>query len=753
MSWPSARQLVASLVIAVLLLSFAVALWPEPKARILTSPQQWSLSEKIGATPLATYPRQYRQVRASIADAPEATLYRTWTPESGTQPGRISFGPFRAEGLISVVISGNSVIPSGKAQMHVFCTAHNERLPISRGSVNVNASEALVHIPRECGAEDLRVELVTADACLAGVGPIAALSRLSGWKQSFLGVLPYLLISLFAYSAIGFGGALTLRKWCQAELAAAITIGLTFLATFFSYGFASPSIARLVPLAVAVLLLVAIVRAAPEDRRRTASALASAALAWWGAALFGFILLSLTYNGNGHWEPNNRFFPATWSSDNELPWIFAEALRRGDDLRTLFGPEWLPSDRPPLMTGGHLLIADVFSLMQRSGNDGDYLRGMAYNAAAIAQNALWAPAMLYLLTATLRLSARRALQLTAVMTLIPFFLFNTIYGWPKLLGAAFGILATAAACSIARRSRTEPTSAEALLTGTFCSLSVLAHASNLFYLVPLAAWLLVRGLWRTPKALVVMAAFGLILVTPWFCYQRFVLPSRDPLAKYALAGTFGLGHPDKNLAACIRERYAGLSPGEWLSIKAKLLVSPLLTVTTGIADVQPVSWARTNLAATLREWDFFYLSAGNLPILMGLLLILAPRLIGTSLTPEMTETHSTARAIACIVGAAYGLIVLTCFPSLIIPVLPYSLLSVLAAASMAMLDLNRRLMLFCTVACGLYVGVVWILASLFDALNVDSVAACFFAVVLLAPVVIRLWQHQVHSQSDEPLAQ
>jgi hypothetical protein len=709
---------------------FAVALWPEPPARILTPPALWIKSSGIGEFIPAGPPPQFRQVRESVQHSRDAILYRNYRPETGLRPGAFASGPFRADGVLSVVVEGSADISLATVSTFISCSTSNRQIQVERGGVNVNVSEALVEIPRGWCTGDLRLMHTTTSADFGGVGSVSALAPISGLKQSFIGLLPYLTTSIVIFSLMGLAGALALRTLIEPLPAAMAAIGAVFLTTFFIYALAPHALAQLSALFLS-LPAVGIFFVAPrKERRRVVVALFPYAASWILVCLSAAALLALAYNGNGHWEPNYRFQPAQWSSDFELPWIFAEALRKNYDLRSLFG-SWQPTDRPPLMTGGHLLVSELFSAMQ-SGNDGDYLRGIAYNMSAIAMSALWAPAVLYFFVSTLRVPWRRAVILMLFMAALPFFVFNTIYGWPKLLGGAFGVLATVAALEHWRREPQTSMIDAAVLFGAFAALSILAHASNGFFLLPVGIFIFFRRLWRAPKALAAGAGTGLIMMAPWTLYQRVVAPSDNPLLKYALAGDFGFGAPHKSVLDWVLDRYASLPLSEWTVIKAKLVISPFWPVRTGISDMLLPKLIHANLFDTLRQWDFYFLSGGNAVLLIGLV-ALCFRPIRTADNDD-SNTLLPAQLVGKLSCFSFLLIVLTFFPVLIIHVLPYALIVSAGAAGLAALSLRPALFRAIASLTLAYVVVVWIGAPLVSALRIDWLAG-----LVLLVVMVNMW--------------
>ena len=259
-----------------------------------------------------------------------------------------------------------------------------------------------------------------------GIGTISEISELSAWKRSALGLLPYLGAALLVFALTGLLGATfarLLRIGIPAPLSATCAIGLAAMLVFFAYAVGPEFDYGAAFVALLILATGGAMFAMRDALRDTARELAPAAGVWVLGALAYFFLSGMAYNGLGHWEPAFRFSPAVWSSDNELPWAFAEGLRNDANLAQLFGGNWLPTDRPPLMAGMHLMLGDLFTLLQ-SSNDGAWLRGSTYNTAAIAASTLWLPVFFALLVTLFKLDTRRALQATLIAACVPFFVFN-----------------------------------------------------------------------------------------------------------------------------------------------------------------------------------------------------------------------------------------------------------------------------------------------------------------------------------------
>jgi hypothetical protein len=717
----------ALIVYAILIvIGFIVAIWPEPPATILTSSAGWTTTAAVGAVVPSQYSPEDQQARRSVLQSSQSVMLRTYTPENGVQPAEIVSPPFRAGRLLSVLFAGDTAQPDGATDAFLDCSTQPHRLPIAFGDVITNETDALVSIPDGWCAGAVRAHAISTGADLVGIGTVASVAEISAWKQSFVGLLPYLTVSLAMFALVGLAGAALLRAMWRVDAVpgALLSLGLVFYGAFWAFACQVP-IVRLayVPL-VALASLATIVRLTPDARRSLVDELKPAAAAWLLVALSVFCLLSVATSGVMGWAPNHRFYPAIWSSDDQLPWLVAEGLRNNWDMQTVVAP-WSVTDRPPLMAGGHLLVSDLFAALMRQ-NDGDYLRGMAYATSAIALSALWAPALYYLTTKTLRTPRVTSALIVLVASLTPFFLFNTTYGWPKLLGGAFGAIAVAFAF---QAQRDQSVVKATTLFGAAAALSLLCHFSNAMFILPLGVWLLVRRLYKAPVALVAGAATGAVLLAPWQFYQQLI-PSTGALTRLALTGALGFS-ASPSLGAAVLAHYESLGLMGTLALKLKLLVTAFIPIKTGMNDLSPTQWfAGGGALGYLRQWDFLYLTIGNLPLLLGAAVVFfrAPA------NAEGRETHHAARAMILLALASYLFTVAVFSTPLVVIELSYALILMLAGATLAAASLRPLLLRALAWAAASYMAIVWDLGTLPSALHIDVVAIVGLALTLLLAV-------------------
>jgi hypothetical protein len=168
-------------------------------------------------------------------------------------------------------------------------------------------------------------------------------------------------------------------------------------------------------------------------------------------ALAGLFYISalFIFPGASFTDTARQRFYATMPGDNEIPRIFAERLSTGVSPKAL-GGDWLSSDRPPLQTGLALVTLPAFRAL-----DIGYDKACA--TAGVWFQLLWIPA-LWVFLRWLGLTERDAHAATAALVFTGWLLFNSIYVWPKLAGAALVLLAyctafAADALPVARASR------------------------------------------------------------------------------------------------------------------------------------------------------------------------------------------------------------------------------------------------------------------------------------------------------------
>lgn len=740
----SADKVLYATVGLALLIPLLIAIYPERRAEPLTEGRAWtSTGEAIEKVPFHAFPAQYRNVRDSAIATPSGGVYRSWTPDRGIIPIELTSAPFEPANYISVSITGSTRSSEGDAQAYILCEANERQLPIFKGSVNVNVAEAILRLPRKWCPGTVRIKFTSGKQQVynVGVGDAYALTPLSYVKSTFLGRLPFLLLAFLIYGYVMWAGAsLAMRLgWYRDPAPAAFAFfGLVSLTAFYLQSAVaqtglSESWRWTSNAALLLILGMALGWAGSSARRNAGMALRQYAVIWGSAAFVYFALLSLVSNGLGHWEPNYRFWPATWSSDNELPWMFAEALRQGWDLPGLFGGGWLPTDRPPLMAGSYLLLSDVFAAIQ-ANNDGAYMRGSAYNASAVLLNSLWVPAVWWILrTLGGWLDDRGRMAILFLIACTPFAIFNTIYGWPKSFGAAFALVAFGLAWLVRKDNGSSLERSTITLFFVLGALSMLAHSSTATFLAPVGALFLI---WRRRGAVgpvVVGGSVALAIFLSWTLFKALVLPSADPVTKFALTGDYGFGESGRSLWQMLTDRYSESGLSEWIRLKATMLAQAFVPLPHPIADIAVNNDAGATAMDKLRAWDFMLLSRGNLAIPLVTLLsgwvFLRRRQTVLKLSHERLGPFFVLSAVSV---SAWLIVVVGFVVPPVLPVWPQAAVFGLALGGAvvvkeALEPIFRALLLLCAV----YTTVVWIAGPVEQGLAVDPFAAIALAGVAL----------------------
>ena len=715
---------------------FVLALIPEERAEILTDHDGWTSSGQPGnEVPLAGFPLQFRHVRESAVDTPGGVVFRAWTPETGVAHLEVISAAFQPARYMSIAITGSTRTSQGLVSADIQCEVNNRTVDVFRGSVNVNVAESIVAVPDGWCPGSARLRFVSKENTVnGGMGTVYKISYLSYLKSTYLGLLPYYIIAVIVVCLVMVSGAsVAIRhKWRIEPLPMAfMTLGTVALATFYiSSAGAQFKAGWLGSVLMAALIVYALATSGQHSRQQAVAALRPYALGWVIASFAYFTLLSLASNGLGHWEPNYRFWPATWSSDNELQWLIAVAIRHGRELSDLFGGGWLPTDRPPLMAGVYLLMVDLFELMQ-IGNDGDYLTGKAFNAAAVVLNSMWVPVSLWLLACLpKRMPFNGQALIILFMACIPVVLFNTVYGWPKAFGAAYALVGFGIAWLVRQARDYEQQRSQVFQFFIVCALSVMAHASTALFLAPVGLlFLWWAGLAQRRNIIFGFVMAGSVLLT-WIIYKKVALPSSEPVIKYALTGDFGFGNSQLTLWEMIRERYAGLGFGEWLNIKKIMFLQAFLPVDHEVTQIHMNADSGASSVDKLRAWDFMMLSKGNIfiPVFVGIVILTVVRAVLTGRRKELeNDAHFLILVMVSLV--AWLLLVL----AFLVPVVnhhwPQAALFGLALG--AAVPVYRRYPKFFKIAFVVQLGytvVVWIYSPLSLTLRVDYSAA---AVLLL----------------------
>lgn len=725
----------------IVLAAAAVALWPEPAARLLTPASDWIVEgHPEQSVMLGGLHHAGHFLRDSVRLNSDTRFWRVWTPSSGNLPLALTSPPFRAPPVLSIPVTGSSSGTGGPAAIWLEHIASGQRKPVYFGSTHSSFNDVLVAVPPQWVGSETRLRLQSTGDRNSGTGSVFAASWLAWLKGSFAGRLAVLCTAMAIWGFLLSTGAGVAVRAGREDLAlplALVFLAVTALAVFYLsvtlqiWGILPATAVRLACGAAGLAAAATLWMVGRQPRERAWGLLRPYGSVWVFATLLIAAVSGAANTGTGHWEPNYRFWPATWSTDHELPWRFAEGIRHGDPLATLFGGQWRPTDRPPLMAAAYLLIGDVVAASQ-AFNDGNYLTGVLYNTAGIALNALWIPVAYWIVRKLAPdLPQRQALLITCFAATVPYSFFTTSYGWPKAFGAALSLACFGLVIDEWRRL---PGSAARILgVAALAALSLLAHAGTAFFLAPLALLFLTgltRQAWRPVLGGCLIAS---LLLGSWAAFKRILLPSNDPVTKYALTESFGFDRPELSVGDLVRERYAGMTLTGWLWLKREMVVDAIMPLRSAPAQALRATGRDASRMGLLRAWDFHVPTYGNAAVWVTACTLAALALVRN----RPPAADSTARILILLSLVSLVTYLLVCLASPMLHHLPTAAWFGLAiGGAICLARRSPRLLAVLLTAQLLYFGIVWLIHPLMHALTID-ISALVVAAALVLPVVSR----------------
>ena len=504
-------------------------------------------------------------VPGEILSSPDIALWRSWRPETGGTIGTVESARFHPTEFMAIPFYG---APWERPDVRIYlrCEPTGHELEVATQRTNDQWATAFIHVQDSfCPGEVALVASTTSKENLVGVGTPFQISRATFLTQTGFG--PRLLVIVGTWlliSSVLMVGGYLLSNASRLSLAGGFTLlaalGMLVLSTFM----VSAAVGRVSTIASFFILLSVGFRSWMRKRRDFIDFVRfhrTSLLLWLSISISYAALVSAGDSGGGSWAINNFFSPLRWSSDNQLPLTFAENLFEGASTDQFAWGPWLASDRTPLF-GALLLLPRVLLIWPLESLFGHVFVNTAYMMAGLTLLSSW---VLVFVMVTRRV-APRAQQLVLILAATsPFFIFNSVFTWGKLLGGSYVVLAFYLLHFLSHRKQSGP---GALLLVACCSAAAyLSHASNAFALVPLALFYS-RTIYRQGlPAIATASALALGLASPWLYWQAVVQPHGNALLRFALAGDFGFENRTSSILGSVISAYGDLGVHGWASQK------------------------------------------------------------------------------------------------------------------------------------------------------------------------------------------
>jgi hypothetical protein len=577
-----------------------------------------------------------RDFPSRVLESPDARFWRNYTQEKGRVPAHLWSAPFvlRTNRVIIPVVGFPNSEDTG---IYLESETDHQQFWIRDGAADLEWQPFTLSLPKSLTNTPVRlIAFSKSTRGYVGVGtpyfrtnralPGLAFSKI--FTAVFLSVA-YLLL-LFFPPFYWLGRFKTFapieRVLASFVLTSVLSLPLFFLAVYF------PSLGRFLAhlwLLLSSLLLwkTAINRSYLRWSRTPSYCLLilGALTIFQGLFLFSFNMVSV------HYAANYLFYPASWSTDNQIPTTTARLLAQGTILSEWSFGYWRLSDRTPLLAS--LLYPAAVVMRDFTGHLDRGVESMISQICGFGIDNCWLlPA--WTLFRRVRFQRQECVLASLLLAGTPFIFFNSIYIWPKLLSATFCVAQYLYLIPVSHESDPPPRLRSAL-GGTAAALAILSHAASAVAVlgVFIAAIYVFKTARRSESNAVSplgrAMAFGLrwrwvlvsvlasiVILSPWLLWTKFGLPPSNALPKYFLTGDFGRNAPDESVAHAALRFYRALTLKQWLTSKG-LGLATLGGFYHG--DLHNPLGIITNLSSTLqavRALQFFYL----LPSL-GLLLI------------------------------------------------------------------------------------------------------------------------------------
>jgi hypothetical protein len=318
---------------------------------------------------------------------------------------------------------------------------------------------------------------------------------------------------------------------------------------------------------------------------------------------------------------------------------------------------------------------------------------------SILLQVLWLPA-LWAIGRSLRLTARRLAIVTTLFVFSGFFLFNSVFTWPKLLAAGLGLTAFGLFFFEKASGWTWA------LGGLAAAAALLAHTGVVFAFFPMAVALLLRRYRRHWRLFAIAGLVAVVLFVPWQLYQKLYDPPGDGLLKLHIGGGLASPQDRRSLAQLVYDNYT--EPPASTIAKNKL---ENVTMLAAVPNVQR-PMVDSNVTSLLRDEEIRYTVFALGVFHLGWLALLL-----RSTRRRLAETVDLARLKLMLILAGFATLIWVAIeygpPQAITVVFANSYATVMlmfAALGFAMTALPRRVLWPVLAVEVVYTAVIWVIA-------------------------------------------
>lgn len=589
------------------------ALLDRPVYQLVLSPEQWVPDANFFGYGKASP----RDLPPAVVRSPNLRLWNNYSVATGLAPGRLETLPFlleKEELFIPVLGFPNSVY----AGIYLESQIDKSRIWINAGAAHEQWQSAAVTVPTALLHTPVRLIVYSnrKDIAVGAGTPYYRVNQPLPWLSfsKLVGAVAFSLLYLFLL----FLPAAYLLKRVTALagpencLAAFVLTALCSLALFYVAS-CSPTLGRALArvwLVAGGALLFLTLRAGRGKAPASGHSwlLVAVLLTVFQACfVFSFAMVSPLYTAN------YLFYPAGWSTDNQIPLIVAQILASGSSLgQVTFGP-WKVSDRTPILA---CLLFPAVTLLRHfphlisSGTERIILQMCSFGI----QNSWILPAWVVL--RRLRFGPRECVVALLLLAATPFLFFNTVYVWPKLLAATFCLIQFLY-LGLLEKEEDRPAYFPVVISGIAAGLAVMSHGSAAIAVLAIYVAALFRAFRAHWFPVLLSAATSAIVTIPWVIWSKTVAPTINPLPRFLLTADFGFSqNVPRGVFQSAFQMYRHMPFSTWLQAKLVALKT-LAGFDLSIARMALAPFKDPFLGfQSVRAYQFFFLVPS-----LGLLLV------------------------------------------------------------------------------------------------------------------------------------